>query len=130
MLDTIRLKAKAIKEWERGKVEKMHDDVSFSVRAKYLAQWCEYCGVDNPNDIDYNEPHVAIEYLLCDPVNIKLIRSKKQDDKQLVYSQMTEEMLDIYFNEQDPKTGTRYCDLESRGLVSLARGKKKKNKGE
>lgn len=129
MLDAIRLKAKALKQWERGKIDKMHDDVSFNIRARYLGQWCEYCGVDNPNDIDYNEPHVAIEYLLCDPVNIKLIRSKNKDDKQLVYSQMTEEMLYIYFNEQDPNTGTRYCDLETRGLVSLAKGGKKNKKG-
>lgn len=130
MLDTIRLKAKAIKEWKGEKIDKMHDDVSFRVRANYLSQWCEYCGVQNPQDIDYNEPHVAIEYLLCDPVNIKLLRSKNDADKQLVYSQMTEEMLFIYFNEKDEKTGTRYCDLETRGLVSLARGKKKKDKDE
>ena len=128
MLDTVRLKIKAMKEMGRDRIDRMHDDVSFQVRAKYLGQWCEYCGVDNPNDIDYNEPHVAIEWLLCDPVNIKLIRSKKKEDKQIVYDQMTPEMLEIYFNEQS-ETGTRYCDLENVGLVKAIKGGKKKNKG-
>lgn len=126
MLDVVRAKAKAIKKFSKDKIDDLHDNVSLQVRAKFLDDWCEICGVDDPKDIDYNEPHVAIEFLLCDPVNIKLLRSKRIEDKQMVYSQMTEEMLNIYFNEE--QNGTRYCDLETRSMVSLARGKKKKGK--
>lgn len=126
MLDVIRAKAKAVKQFGKDKLNDMNDQVAFQVRAKFLDQWCEYCGVEDPKDIDYNEPHVAIEYLLCDPVNIKLIRSKNPADKMLVYSQFTEEMMNIYLNEE--QNGTRYCDLETRSMTSLVRGKKGKRK--
>lgn len=126
MLDVIRAKAKAVKQMGKNKLNDMNDQVSMKVRAKFLDQWCEYCGVTDPKDIDYNEPHVAIEFLLCDPVNIKLIRSKNPADKMLVYCQFTEEMMNIYMNEE--QNGTRYCDLESRSMTSLIRGKKPKKK--
>ena len=126
MLDVLRAKAKAVKQFGKDKLNDMNDQVAFQVRAKFLDQWCDYCGVTDPKDIDYNEPHVAIEYLLCDPVNIKLIRSKNPDDKMLVYCQFTEEMMNIYMNEE--QNGTRYCDLETRSMTSLARGKKPKKK--
>lgn len=127
MLDTLRLKAKAVKQLGKDKLNQMNDNVTIQVRAKFMDAWMDYCGVDDPMDIDYNEPHVAIEFLLCDPVNIKLIRSKKMEDKQKVYDQFTDEMMWIYFNEE--QNGVRYCDLETQGLVKLARGGKKKNKG-
>lgn len=126
MLDVIRAKAKAVKQFGKNKLNDMNDQVSLQVRAKFLDQWCEYCGVTDPKDIDYNEPHVAIEFLLCDPVNIKLIRSKNPADKMIVYSQFTEEMMYIYLNEE--QNGTRYCDLETRSMTSLVRGKKPKKK--
>lgn len=126
MLDVLRAKAKAVKQFGKNKLNDMNDQVAFQVRAKFLDQWCDYCGVTDPKDIDYNEPHVAIEYLLCDPVNIKLIRSKNPDDKMLVYCQFTEEMMNIYMNEE--QNGTRYCDLETRSMTSLARGKKPNKK--
>ena len=127
MLDVIRAKAKAVKQFGKDKLNDMNDNVSFQVRSRFLDQWCDYCGVTDPKDIDYNEPHVAIEYLLCDPVNIKLIRSKNTDDKMKVYCQFTEEMMNIYMNEE--QNGVRYCDLETRSMTSLVRGnKKKKNK--
>lgn len=127
MLDVIRAKTKAVKQFGKDKLRDMNDNVTVQVRSRFLDQWCEICGVTDPMDIDYNEPHVAIEYLLCDPVNIKLLRSKNQDDKQLVYSQMTDEMLYIYFNEED--NGTRYCDIETRSMSKLVRGDKNKKKG-
>ena len=127
MLDVIRAKTKAVKQFGKDKLRDMNDNVTVQVRSRFLDQWCEICGVTDPMDIDYNEPHVAIEYLLCDPVNIKLLRSKNQDDKQLVYSQMTDEMLYIYFNEED--NGTRYCDIETRSMSKLVRGGKNKKKG-
>ena len=127
MLDVLRAKAKAVKQFGKDKMNDMNDSVSFQVRSRFLDQWCDYCGVTDPKDIDYNEPHVAIEYLLCDPVNIKLIRSKSMDDKMKVYCQFTEEMMNIYMNEE--QNGVRYCDLETRSMTSLVRGnKKKKNK--
>ena len=127
MLDVIRAKAKAVKQLGKDKLNDMNDNVSFQVRSRFLDQWCDYCGVTDPKDIDYNEPHVAIEYLLCDPVNIKLIRSKNRDDKMKVYCQFTEEMMNIYMNEE--QNGVRYCDLETRSMTSLVRGnRKKKNK--
>lgn len=126
MLDVFRAKAKAIKQMSKDKLNDMNDNVSFQVRSRFLDQWCDYCGVTNPKDIDYNEPHVAIEYLLCDPVNIKLIRSKNPDDKMKVYCQFTEEMMNIYLYEE--QNGVRYVDLETKSMVSLARGKKGKKK--
>lgn len=121
MLDVLRAKAKAVKQMGKDKLEDVNDQVTFEVRSRMLDQWCDYCGVTDPKDIDYNEPHVAIEFILCDPVNIKLIRSKNPADKMLVYSQFTDEMMNIYLNEE--QNGVRYCDLETRSLTSLARGK-------
>lgn len=31
-----------------------------------LQRWAEYCGVDDPDKIDYENPMVKIEYWLCD----------------------------------------------------------------
>lgn len=117
---------KKITEFKKGgsdKIADAHDRVSFNVRAKYLERWMEISGADSPEGIDYNEPHIAIEFLLCDPVNLKLIRSKNIKDRQRVYDLMTSEQLDIYFNEVD-EHGARYCDLEKVSLVKSIKPKK------
>ena len=121
-----KLKVARMREYGHEKMDQLHDQTTIQISARWLDRWKdEICMVDSYEEIDYSEPHVAIELLFCDPVNVDLVRSKKMADKQRVYSLMTEEMLDIYFNEVD-ENGTRYCDLETRSMVKLIRGNKKK----
>lgn len=35
-------------------------------------RWMEYCGVDSPEDIDYSNPEVYIEFCACDPTIYRL----------------------------------------------------------
>lgn len=116
----IKNKVREFKNSGSKKINRAHDEVNYRVRAKYINRWMELSGVDRPEEIDYNEPHVAIEWLLCDPVNLKLIRSRNPKDRQRVYDLMTPEMQDVYFNEVD-EHGARYCDLEGASLVKSLR---------
>ena len=36
------------------------------------SRWMEYCGVDSPEDIDYSNPEVYIEFCACDPTIYRL----------------------------------------------------------
>lgn len=86
-------------------------DILTQVRSKYLARWMDVCGVDSPEDIDYDNPFVKIEWLLCDPGWLHAIKSKKGREQFL-------ERLDdplakwIYLYYSDEETGDSYRDLE------------------
>lgn len=120
----IKRKLKDFQNASNDKINDQHEKVVFQVRANYLQRWCEICGTDNPAEIDYNEPHVFIEHLLCDPVNMHKLRNAKT--RQEVYDLMPPEVLDVYLHEVD-EHGARYCDLEHKSMVgSVVHGRKTK----
>lgn len=67
------------------------------IRAHYLKDWMEICKVDRPEDIDYQNPHVHIQWLLCDPYWQRAI--KKPKGKAEFLEQLTEEEQVIYATE-------------------------------
>lgn len=36
------------------------------VRSKWTDRWMQICGVDTPDEIDYDNPYVHLEWILCD----------------------------------------------------------------
>ena len=77
-----------------------------------MADYMAECGVSTPEEVDYNNPVVAVAHLLHDPLYRHYIMHGTQKQKQIVYDLMTPEMLDVYFNyEMD---GARFCDLEDK----------------
>lgn len=47
----------------------------------YYPRWCEICGVEDPHDIDWTLPCIEVESMLCNPVNLKLIKGGKKRDE-------------------------------------------------
>ena len=95
----------------KTQMEMRKGDVLSQVRFKHIDRWMDVCGVDSPEDIDYDNPFVKIEWLLCDPGWLHAIKSKKGRDQFL-------ERLDdplakwIYLYYRDEETGDSYRDLE------------------
>lgn len=59
-----------------------------NVRRKYRPRWRKLCGVETDEEIDYNDPVVSTEWLLCDPrVQRDLIQGRRAD----VLARMTEQ---------------------------------------
>lgn len=63
----------------RVAVEDMIDEElvgKIAVRARtsqeMQSRWMKYCGVDSPEDIDYSNPEVYIEFCACDPTIYRL----------------------------------------------------------
>ena len=54
---------------------------------------------DGTEDDERTKLQKEVAFILCDPVNLHLLRSKKQEDKERVYAQMTEEQLMVYFED-------------------------------
>ena len=78
-----------------------------------MADYCKECGVDNPEDIDWNNPVVAVAHLLHDPLYRHYLIHGSSKQKQQVFDLMTPEMLDVYYNYVGDNGG-RFCDLESK----------------
>lgn len=100
------------------------------IRAKNYPRWCEVCGVTDPKDIDYDNPFVRIEWLLCDPGWLLTIR--KPEGVQEFLNRLGDPTAKwIYLNYKDEETGQSYRDLEKNKLKSeLARKvlRKQRNK--
>lgn len=91
-----------------------------------MADYMAECGVSTPEEVDYNNPVVAVAHLLHDPLYRHYILHGTEKQKQIVYDQMTPEMLDVYFNyEMD---GARFCDLEDKKKRKADKKRYKKNK--
>lgn len=91
-----------------------------------LSDYMAECGVNTPEEIDYNNPVVAVAHLLHDPLYRHYILHGTEKQKQIVYDQMTPEMLDVYYNyEMD---GARFCDLEDKKKRKADKKRYKKNK--
>ena len=114
LIKKVKRKVKDFQNSSKEKIDMQHEKVVYQVRQNYIVRWCEICGTDNPAEIDYNEPHVFIEHLLCDPVNLHKLRDKKTRHE--IYEMMPPEVLDVYLHEVD-ENGTRYCDLETKSMV-------------
>ncbi len=79
----------------------------------FLTDYCQECGVNDVESIDWDNPVVAVAHLLHDPLYRHYIINGNDRQKQSVYDLMTEEMLDIYWNYED-EHGARFCDLEDK----------------
>ena len=42
------------------------DEMTAKVRSKWTARWMQICGADTPDGIDYSNPYVHLEWILCD----------------------------------------------------------------
>lgn len=70
-------------------IDEKHAEIVNQVRYQNLTTYMEICGVDTPDRIDYNNPHVKIMDILADPVNLKWLWNPKTRHK--VYELMDEE---------------------------------------
>lgn len=96
----------------------VHDKEVAMIRAKYLNGWMEICGVTRPEDIDYGNPHVHIQWLLCDPYWQRAIKNDRGRAEFL--SKLTDEEREIYLTEG-------YAELENAKVTrELLKATKKK----
>ena len=97
-------------------IEKVRDKADSAIerwasqaRVKYLPRWIELSGGESVDDIDYSNPYIHLEFLLCDPRNLSLISRGKHRDKFL--AKLTPEEKDIYLNFTGDD-GKKYTELE------------------
>lgn len=81
-------------------------------RASRQQDFMEICGVGDPANIDYDNPHVKILWLMCDPVNQRFAHNPKLRDR--LYEQMDAETLDVYMNYVGERGKTYRGIFESR----------------
>lgn len=102
------------------------DALAIAKRKKYMRRWCKMCGVKWKRDIDYSNPMVHVEFMLCDIRNQAMLA--QPESRQMFYDMLTPEELDIYLNSVDDK-GNRYADIETpETMVKLERDLKKATK--
>lgn len=109
-------------------MEMRKGDILTQVRAKHLSRWMEVCGVDSPDEIDYENPFVKIEWLLCDPAWLHAIKTKKGREEFL--ERLGDPLAKwIYLYYSDEETGDSYRDLEkNRFATELRRALGKKQR--
>lgn len=78
-----------------------------------IEDYMKECGVTTREEIDWDNPVVAVGHLLHDPLYRHYILNGGPKHKQIVYDLMTPEMLDVYWNYVGDNGG-RYCDLEDK----------------
>ena len=99
------------------KLNEKKGGVLAQVRAKHYPRWCEVCGVTDPADIDYSNPFVKIEWLLCDPGWLHAIKTPKGVEEFL--NRLDDPLAKwIYLNYKDEETGDSYRDLEKNRFAS------------
>lgn len=102
------------------------DAVTVQVRQRYLARWCEICGVTDPMLIDYENPFVKIEFYLAD---FRILNSiKKEKGRQKFFELIGPDATYVYLNHKEPD-GTSYRDLEHNHVARAVTGALKKVKG-
>ena len=80
---------KKVMESGRDYADEQHEKVVAMARANRLNDFMEICGVGEPSQIDYDNPHVKILWLECDPVNVRMLTNPKY--RQKVYDKMDPE---------------------------------------
>ena len=95
------------------------DDMVAQIRAKHFPRWMEltteFTGREciSPADIDYTEPHIHIEWLLCDPTYLSWVKKAKYRHKW--YELLTDEEVTVYLDYVGDDGG-KYTDLEKDGM--------------
>ena len=77
-----------------------------------IEDYMKECGATTKEEIDWDNPVIAVAHLLHDPLYRHYIMHGNAKQKQIVYDLMNEKMLDVYWNYEDH--GSRFCDLESK----------------
>ena len=90
------------------------DNATARAQRSYYKQWMARSGVNHPNFIKWDEPHISLECKLCDIRNLMLIRKGARRDE--FFSICTPEEIDIYLNGRD-LMGGKYTDLEDGKLL-------------
>lgn len=118
---------KCVNEMVNGKISiETRYYIQAQLDKEMLSDYMAECGVNTPEEIDYNNPVVAVAHLLHDPLYRHYILHGTEKQKQIVYDQMTPEMLDVYYNYE--KDGARFCDLEDKKKRKADKKRYKKNK--
>lgn len=86
-----------------------YDDAVMQIRARHIPLWMEISGADTPEGIDYDNPHIRIQWELCDPR--VLYSLKRPGGVEAFAATLTEEEREIFFNYRDPDDGSSYLDL-------------------
>ena len=89
---------KCIESGQEWADEKHRQHVALA-RSQITNDLMEICEVGDPANIDYNNPHVKIQLLMCDPVNQRLAHNPKL--RQRLYDKMDDETLDVWMNFTD-----------------------------
>lgn len=101
----------------KDRMEEFDERVKATARAKWLTRWMEHTAevsgkpCEDPDGIDYTLPHIHIEWLLCDPVNMARIKSRDPEVRARFFDQLTEEEKVIYY--QKDANGQSYSDMEN-----------------
>lgn len=102
------------------------DALAVAKRKKYMYRWCKICGVKWKRDIDYDNPRVHVEYMLCDIRNQAMLADPQS--RHIFLELLTDEERDMYLNSVDDD-GNRYTDLETPDtMAKLERDLKKVTK--
>ncbi len=73
-------KSKKVADRIRMELEMNHERYSARTRMQWMERWMEICGTDTPEGIDYDNPYVHLEWLLCDlRVTAKLTGNRVDD---------------------------------------------------
>jgi hypothetical protein len=72
------------------------------------------CGVDRPEDIDYSQPNVHLEWFLCD---IRMLTRLQHGQREEVMALMDESQRETYLHGCDLE-GRPYTDLEKQSIRS------------
>lgn len=62
------------------KMEDQYDTMSANIRIKYFPRWRQICNVERDEDIDFNNPYVHLEWMLCDPRVIGRLTGGKKEE--------------------------------------------------
>lgn len=95
-------------EW----ADEKHKEHVAAARANIRFDLMEMCGVGQPEDIDYDNPHVKIAWMMADPVNQRLAHNPRLREK--LYAKMDEPTLNVYTNYVDEYGHTYKEFYESR----------------
>lgn len=84
---------------ERGKGPTMQERLAMAMdetnsinaaktRLKFQEHWMEVCNVDSPDQIDYDNPIVHLEWFLCEPKMLAKLTAKEPEIRQEVIDLM------------------------------------------
>lgn len=96
-----------------GKKESLRVGFQYHLNESCYEEWMKYCNVNNVNDIDYNNPNVAVEFTLNDPYYRNIcIYGSIEEKESILYTLFDDEMKKLYFI--DSGDGVPYCCLEKK----------------